>query len=393
MKLDASKIEMVSLKCRMDITSALTDYYNNRANSIPTTSADYNTRIQSVLNEKDSEIEKINSLPLHAIASRYKRPIKNLQWIWKTTESHLLLINNDYESIIKKHIKSETPFTHMKKIMEYIIDDFFNAKEEERQAFLYSIENIINDAWYCVVKESFESGIMLLNKKLLCRYFSPTLTRRGEITKNIPFNGVKILKFSSKKRFNYKASKVDYTLLSKQKKNRNSLKKFKTSLNDILSPFRKRGIILSSPAKMNDIKSLLFYPCDSPFFKNKEFRSDNPKTANNIKNINLNKDNISISLDKLKPSLSDWNKPILNREQINVMFNILKDCNIINKDIQRKSLDTSISLLTGYSEKQIHKGSNTPTNQIINDKSKITDIQNALKSVIDKLEEEKRSIL
>lgn len=111
------------------------------------------------------------------------------------------------------------------------------------------------------------------------------------------------------------------------------------------------------------------------------------------KNENLNKNNISISLDKLKPSLSDWNKPILDREQINVMFNILKDCNIINKDIQRKSLDTSISLLTGYSEKQIHKGSNTPTNQIINDKSKITDIQNALKSVIDKLEEEKRSIL
>lgn len=102
---------------------------------------------------------------------------------------------------------------------------------------------------------------------------------------------------------------------------------------------------------------------------------------------------ISINyLQKLTPGVTQWSKPRLTREQVNVMFNVMKMCNIINRDVQRQSMDVAISLLTGYSEKQIHKGTNTPTNQIITDKSKIEEIQEVLKTVIDKLEEEKRTI-
>lgn len=145
---------------------------------------------------------------------------------------------------------------------------------------------------------------------------------------------------------------------------------------------------------------LLLFKCDvwelahknelTGILRAKDVKSRHPKFKFIEDPIDNDKERYSI--DKLKPSISDWSKPILNREQSNVLFNILKTCNVINRDVQRQSLDMGVSLLTGYSEKQIHKGSNTPTNQILNDVNKITEIQNALQSVIEKLDEEKRSI-
>lgn len=108
--------------------------------------------------------------------------------------------------------------------------------------------------------------------------------------------------------------------------------------------------------------------------------------------VSINENGKAKNTPSNKTVLSRWNKPILGREQINILFNVLKDCNIINKEVQRQTMDISISLLTGYSEKQIHKGTNTPANEITRDISKIDEIQEALRAVIDKLEQEKKTI-
>ena len=94
---------------------------------------------------------------------------------------------------------------------------------------------------------------------------------------------------------------------------------------------------------------------------------------------------------KLIP-LNSWNKSILKQSQISVLSRYLKTKNIFNRSITDISISHLMSGLTGYSSNTIRQSLGKSTNELLSEKKEADEIIDALKSVIEELEKDKKML-